>query len=143
MVLAFLPRAGSVIVCSAAPWWVSLSPTADPGTEHFECEIATPGGPPVCCGWRRQAQGKWRLTSSSNHEKWPTNLWVCWAVLVWASLAHDCWLPPVSVISWWLIWRLGDPDWPRSAGGSWQAVGRGSGSDQVPWRLANPGFFVW
>lgn len=31
MVLAFLPRAGSVIVCSAAPWWVSLSPTADPG----------------------------------------------------------------------------------------------------------------
>ena len=49
-------------------------------------------------------------------------------------LLYHGWPSPGSVISWQLTWSLGDPDWPCLVCGSWQAVGRGSGSNQVPWR---------
>lgn len=117
-----------------APWWVSLSPTTDPGTEPFECEIAIPAGHLFAVG-----------LSSGEEEQQPYNISYKSMVYGWSF-----WFGPVGPISAGLSvsavgWRgtcwLAKPDASCSV---WPLAGcqEGSGSDQAPWRLVKPGFFV-
>lgn len=107
---------------------VSSHPPQSPAPTTLEYEASIPGGPHAVDGGDRLRRDWLKATSMAPSQ------WVCWAVLLWASLVIMAGPHPGSVISWQLTWSLGDPGRPCSVCGSWQAVGRGSGSNQVPWR---------
>lgn len=114
---------------------VSLSPTTDPGTEPFGCEIAVPAGHLFAVG-----------LSSGEEEQQPYS--VSYKSVVYGGSFR---FGPVGPISAGLSvsasgWRgtcwLANPDASCSVC-VWPLAGcrEGSGSDQAPWRLAKPGFF--
>ena len=96
----------------------------------LEYEAAIPGGPPAVDGGDRLRRD-WLKAASMKCDPTPMGLPGSSAL---GQSGCPGWPSPGCVISWQLTWSLGDPDWPCVAYDSWQAVGRGSGNNQVRWR---------
>lgn len=113
---------------------VSVSPTTDPGTEPFECEIAIPAGHLFAVGLSSGEEEQQPYTISYKSMVYGWSFWFGPVGPISAGLS-------VSAIGWRGTCWLANPDASCSV---WPLAGcqEGGGSDQASRRLAKPGFFV-